>query len=974
MVNDLQTRPPQDDADSRPGSSDASSLENDFASPSIDYSDRNAREKTPEELAALEAAAAQDKPEASPDSREAGWQTDVSDNKSSKNRKKILFAAGGGGIILVGALIFIMMMFGSFKAIHYATVLRSTGFAAGLYVTRNIYNQVAYDAAVLTDDSTGSLTRPERSMYDLVRGVNAEEVMKSLGRDGATGSFEVVKRGGRVEGFEVNGRRYMNNDFAQNSFGRNYNDLTFRERMTVKNDILKTAGDEMAEVFSTESRTFRTGFFKGFRTHFKIRTSKFAQKTRELVGKNAKEAKASVRENTLDTAEGVEPRTTTGGADDIEPTDRTGPRSNITEIDEAAQATRRERLRAIKEGFDLKGKDIVNKALTERGTTKISEFAEGAGKVSLAVLIATLYCTARDIIGSLNEINAEKEANMQRFAHDVQTTADQIQSHEASADAANAAGAMWDGAKNSGDYEDVLPADSSPFYKAAFGDPTDTLSEEYFDGIPNGSINVDGLNTVVSLGDAVILGAAGQVLPGDWSDSIISGACAQILNPAVQTGIAVGDIALSVVLAISSGGTSEGIKAGIRAALYLGAGLYGGNLVGKWLEETINNWAGGGATGAEVGIERFNTAKVSTDYQNSATAKGVNYARPLDNDEAEGIKTEALLSEKNLYEKKPWKERYFAINNPFSLIGRVSAITPSNFSAFSLRLSSVFTDLAPKNMAKRLMSLGDKMLNVFNPNTSAKAYAASQGFEAENHFFGVPQWGWSKDELAKINGDDESYSLIKNGGWVIERNANGELDQKYEKCYTPEAISDVPKSGCDKNTLKSDEAFRWRYYKASESAIDDLADTEISSSDGGNVGSMPTDVVDEDQIEAIEGIDPGCHKSIAGNVRDMLAKAKTDGITLGGSCWRSFQRQVQLRTINGCPDIWESPPSACRVPTAIPGKSMHERGLAIDFTCNGGGQISSRSDPCFIWLNDNAKNYGLFNLPSEPWHWSTNGS
>ncbi len=52
---------------------------------------------------------------------------------------------------------------------------------------------------------------------------------------------------------------------------------------------------------------------------------------------------------------------------------------------------------------------------------------------------------------------------------------------------------------------------------------------------------------------------------------------------------------------------------------------------------------------------------------------------------------------------------------------------------------------------------------------------------------------------------------------------------------------------------------------------------------------------------------------------------------------------------------------------------MHERGLAIDFTCNG-SIIGSRSGPCYNWLKANAANYGLYNLPSEAWHWSTNGN
>ena len=68
-----------------------------------------------------------------------------------------------------------------------------------------------------------------------------------------------------------------------------------------------------------------------------------------------------------------------------------------------------------------------------------------------------------------------------------------------------------------------------------------------------------------------------------------------------------------------------------------------------------------------------------------------------------------------------------------------------------------------------------------------------------------------------------------------------------------------------------------------------------------------------------------------------------------------------------------SPPSKCKTPTAIPGTSMHESGLAIDFTCDGGA-IQSQDNKCFIWLQKNSVGLGLKNLSTEPWHWSTNGN
>ena len=34
-----------------------------------------------------------------------------------------------------------------------------------------------------------------------------------------------------------------------------------------------------------------------------------------------------------------------------------------------------------------------------------------------------------------------------------------------------------------------------------------------------------------------------------------------------------------------------------------------------------------------------------------------------------------------------------------------------------------------------------------------------------------------------------------------------------------------------------------------------------------------------------------------------------------GGGFRTKQRQIELRKINGCPDVWTAPSSSCRVPT-----------------------------------------------------------
>jgi D-alanyl-D-alanine carboxypeptidase len=104
----------------------------------------------------------------------------------------------------------------------------------------------------------------------------------------------------------------------------------------------------------------------------------------------------------------------------------------------------------------------------------------------------------------------------------------------------------------------------------------------------------------------------------------------------------------------------------------------------------------------------------------------------------------------------------------------------------------------------------------------------------------------------------------------------------------------------------------------------------------------------------------------------MLDAAAADGIVLGGGGYRSSASQVALRRAH-CPDPVNSPASSCRPPTARPGQSMHERGLAIDFTYQG-RTIGSHSSPAFRWLANHAGGYGFHNLPSEPWHWSVNGN
>jgi predicted nucleic acid-binding Zn-ribbon protein len=148
-----------------------------------------------------------------------------------------------------------------------------------------------------------------------------------------------------------------------------------------------------------------------------------------------------------------------------------------------------------------------------------------------------------------------------------------------------------------------------------------------------------------------------------------------------------------------------------------------------------------------------------------------------------------------------------------------------------------------------------------------------------------------------------------------------------------------------------------------------------TSGSGGTGGGSVTPPPDPQRpaLATVGGITVAA--SIAEQLRQLLAAASAAGISLGGYGYRDNAAQIQLRRQNcGTSDyaIWYMPADACRPPTARPGSSMHERGLAIDFQANG-SFINSHSNPGYVWLAANAGRFGFANLPSEPWHWSVSG-
>lgn len=166
---------------------------------------------------------------------------------------------------------------------------------------------------------------------------------------------------------------------------------------------------------------------------------------------------------------------------------------------------------------------------------------------------------------------------------------------------------------------------------------------------------------------------------------------------------------------------------------------------------------------------------------------------------------------------------------------------------------------------------------------------------------------------------------------------------------------------------------------AQRAAAQKAALTRPSGSGGGSGGGAPAGgdiapptISGSGSIVTVGGI--RVHQSIAGNLQALLSAAAADGISFGGGGYRDPAGQIAVRRSNcGSSNyaIYQMSASSCRPPTARPGSSMHEQGLAIDFT--QGGSTLTRGSSGFQWLRANAGRFGFQNLPSEPWHWSVNG-
>jgi len=420
---------------------------------------------------------------------------------------------------------------------------------------------------------------------------------------------------------------------------------------------------------------------------------------------------------------------------------------------------------------------------------------------------------------------------------------------------------------------------------------------------------------------------------------------------------------------------------------------------------------------------------VDVDAQGSALGNYANYgARLAANTEAQGFGGRALNTVETVELRTQQKQLAAEEKKDMPLFERYFSLGVSD----SLASSFVGGVAGGSNIGASLLKNPISLFNSLLP----RAHAAQT---ASTYDYGFSKVGFSVDE-AKNPLVEDPFANAE----VVEDSFD-DLNDKYGKCspikmtleeddtvvsvgsYADDDIVNQFNVDEDCNDPNDEDLLRFRIYLADTMVAksincyegDEASCTEIgfNGQGAGATGtSGPTGIVDVGDKgadtsnltcpqssllsgESVERIGNGnsiklCHfgsniqvnASWAGNVSQMLGAMTNAGITYGGGGFRTAADQIRLRTVNGCPDIYTSPPSSCRVPTARPGTSNHELGLAIDFSRANGNRLCSYyggskglslcrpgASDIWDWLTANAATYNVTKLSTEAWHWSVDG-
>src|SRR5688572_11083816 len=278
-------------------------------------------------------------------------------------------------VIVLLALFFIA----PFKHIHFETILRSANFARFQLIVRRQFTAVIFNAAVLTRDSVGNFRNSP-----LVRQIRLAIPDRQLGQLGRQGRIqfefhpnsswgnEIAPLRETLRAIVVDGQRFDIDQFAREfSGGRNYSQLSTRERYTVQNRFVRAVNVKLGDLMSLMPRHVRWNPMVRLHQRTGIRLVKWLNAYRDARGATAAEARARTAR---DTAQRV-----------MDPSQRTAT-SAIPDINEDADRARQDAPAAAGEGRPV-----------APNRSRIATATRGVRGVSDAVFATTVYCIGREL-------------------------------------------------------------------------------------------------------------------------------------------------------------------------------------------------------------------------------------------------------------------------------------------------------------------------------------------------------------------------------------------------------------------------------------------------------------------------------------------------------------------------------------------------------------------------------------------------
>lgn len=713
------------------------------------------------------------------------WDKEVGGKKQAggflnRHKKELLLAGGigAGAMGFFGIMVFLIVLIAPYKTVHFATILRSIGMARFTYVMNKQFSRTIFDAAVLTENSTGRFKPPETSLFYKVVGINPRAQLKQLGNDNVLRfDFEgtpvwggVLGRTNSFRGVVIGGKGFYLDEYAQRMYGVDgYDNLTRAQARKVRAAFGDDVHARLSDALQLKSRRFRWGVYKGFYAATGIRLIKWFNKGKDYKELSDKDARAKNVDDTLKQVEG----------------DAAGAKkSGLTEVDEAAAKDREGQIAAAKNG-------------TTPGEvrSKLADRVRGVRGLSTTVAVITLACVVHALANSFANAQEEREAHAARMAAETQTASDQHKYGDTVQQAIGAENSMWNG------------ADHSAVYKSVTGQPLSTADNQAMAAVPSIKTPDQRFQSIISVVDTVITGGRlSGTVPGlgTLHDAALNGLCDVLLNEYVQDAEALAEIAIAIASAGSAEGAVAAIRAGIQAGLEFGASVGLGELIGEFIDSMVKDMSNMSFSGIETGPSRFDDAYVATDYSQQVGNRQITFGAPMDLADTQAAQQQAMADLHRQNSEQSFTQRYFAVDNPFSLTGNLIAVMPTSFGgmAESIRgglVSIISTIGSPQRVFGNI-------LGIFTAHNHA--FAASTSIRSD--MWGVDEWGWTPAELEKVDSDSsfDVTSLIQ----TIEPRLD-ELNAKYGPCYDAGYILQTQKpSQCTKAFLSSDEALHWRVY------------------------------------------------------------------------------------------------------------------------------------------------------------------